>query len=113
MNPDSLYLKHIRDAIAQIDTYLGGVDHAKFLVTPLLQDAIIRQLQIIGEATKRITAASKQAAPEIAWHQIAGMRNKIIHEYVSVDLEAVWLAVHEDLPRLAVTVDRLISHTKQ
>lgn len=97
---DSLYLQHIRDSIERIATYLDGVDHDQFMNTPLVQDGVIRQLQIIGEAVKRISAPLRQSQPDIPWQDMAGMRDKLTHDYMGVDLTTVWLTATEDLPIL-------------
>jgi len=72
---DRLYLHHILDAIARIESYLDGVDAPQFRTTPLLQDDVIRQLEIIGEAAKRLSESLREQTPSVPWRQIMGMRN--------------------------------------
>jgi len=105
---DALYLRHILDAITRIESYLEGVTRAQFDSTPLLQDGTIRQLEIIGEASKRLSALLRDQAPHVPWRQIAGMRNKLSHDYMGVDLNAVWLTATADLSALRVAVLRLL-----
>ena len=105
---DSVYLRHILDAIDAVSEYLAGMSRGDFLVAPMLRDAVIRQLEIIGEATKRLSAETREASPDIPWHDIAGMRDKLIHGYFGVDLDAVWLAASEDLAVLKEAVERLL-----
>lgn len=86
---DRAYLHHVLDAIGRIEIYLADVDLERFLETPLVQDAVIRHLEIIGEATKRLFDGARAASPEIPWRKVAGMRDKLIHDYVGADLNAV------------------------
>jgi uncharacterized protein with HEPN domain len=71
------------------------------------QDAVIRKLEIIGEAVKQLSDATRQRQPEIPWRQIAGMRDRLTHNYFGVDLVLVWRVVEHDLPALKVAVDAL------
>ena len=99
MNRDKLYLQHILDAIAKIHSY-GAVGQSVFMADSHWQDAIIRQLEIIGEAVKRISEPLRQAHPEIPWRRIAGLRDLLIHDYMGVDIAAVWEITQQNLPEL-------------
>lgn len=94
MDRDNTYKKHILDAIKQIEEYVAGLSHKSFMDTPLIQDAVIRELQIIGEASKRLSAEFKAAIPGAEWKKIAGTRDILIHDYGTVDLDEVWRIVH-------------------
>jgi uncharacterized protein with HEPN domain len=74
----------------------------------LIQDGVIRNLELIGEATKNLSADLRAANPEIPWRQIAGMRDVLIHDYLKVNLARVWNTVDTDLPELRATVLRLL-----
>jgi uncharacterized protein with HEPN domain len=105
---DSVYLRHVKDAIADIEQY-ASVDRAVFVADRMRQDAVIRKLEIVGEAVKKLSDETKSRAPEIPWKQIAGMRDRLTHDYFGVDLALVWAVVEQDLPRLASAVGRLLA----
>jgi uncharacterized protein with HEPN domain len=105
---DSVYLKHIRDAIAKTQAYVKGVSKSTFLGDTLIQDAVIRQIEIIGEAAKRVSEGTRSENAQIPWQDIAGMRNKLIHDYFGVDIEKVWLTVKKDIPLLKDQINRIL-----
>jgi uncharacterized protein with HEPN domain len=96
---DRTYLLHIRDAIARIERYSSQGRDA-FLQETLWQDAIVRQLEVIGEATKHLSSGLRDAHPGIPWQRIAGLRDVLIHDYMGVDLTAVWDVVQNRIPEL-------------
>jgi uncharacterized protein with HEPN domain len=105
---DTVYLYHIRDACDRIAQYLQGVSSNKFNNTPLLQDGVIRQIEIIGEAIKRVSRDMHSTYPEIPWKDIAGMRDKLIHDYFGVDIDTVWLTAKEDIHILKDQVIKIL-----
>jgi uncharacterized protein with HEPN domain len=108
MNKDRLYLKSIRECLERIEEY-AGADAAKFMNSRLFQDGVIRNLELIGEATKNLSTELRDANPEIPWRQIAGMRDVLIHDYLKVNLARIWSTVVTDLPPLRATVLRLLT----
>jgi len=85
-----VYVEDIKEAINKIEKYTGNLTFTEFRKNDLVIDAVIRNLEIIGEATKRIPNHVKEKAPDIEWKKIAGLRDILIHEYFAVDLEIIW-----------------------
>jgi len=108
VNRDALYLQHVLDAIGKIERYIV-VGYTEFIATSHWQDAVIRQLEIIGEAVKRISPEVLGHRLDIPWRRIAGMRDVLIHNYMGVDLEAVWQVTQQDLVQLRQAVEELLS----
>ncbi len=98
MKNDAVYLEHILDATKQIEGYVRGMTYETFLATRLVQDGVIRQFEIIGEATKNLSDGFRSSHDVLPWKDMAGMRDKLIHQYFGVDLSAVWDSVENDIP---------------
>ena len=107
MKEDRLYLEHIRDAIAKIHAYTAGGRDA-FMRDSLIQDGVIRNFEIIGEATKQLSDDLKKKHPEIPWPDIARFRDFLIHHYMGVNLKRVWEVIETRLPALRQAVDDLL-----
>lgn len=103
------YINHIIEAVTQINEYVGNLSEPEFSQNRLIQDAVIRQLEIIGEACSKLEDNFKQSHPKIPWKQIIGMRNKLTHEYWDVDTQIVWLAATKEAPELKIQLLELLS----
>ena len=97
---ETVYIRHILDAIAKIERYLSGISYEQFNEDTLIQDGVIRQLEIIGEASKRISEDTKASYKGIPWKDITGMRDKLIHDYLGTDIKAVWKTAKDDITDL-------------
>ena len=108
MKNDVLYLRHVLDAIQKIESYVS-VGHEIFMSTSHWQDAVIRQLEIIGEATKRLSLDLRSRFPQVPWKRIAGMRDVLSHDYLGVDISLVWQITQTYLPELKSRIDVILS----
>jgi len=107
MNRDRLCLIHIREAIEKISTDTAG-GRESFLSDPKTQDAVVRNFEIIGEASKRLSDHAKSRCPNVPWRAVAGFRDILIHDYEGVDYVEVWNIVIDHLPHLRKAVDGLL-----
>ncbi|MBN1216769.1 MAG: DUF86 domain-containing protein [Candidatus Lokiarchaeota archaeon] len=94
------FLINIKDSIELIENYVQNKSKEEFLNINILQDSIIRRLEIIGEAVKNINENIKIKYPDIQWKKISGMRDILIHQYFGVDLELTWEVIKKDIPTL-------------
>jgi len=105
---DTAYLKHILDAITRIEEYTAGIEYEDFMEKHLVQDGVIRQIEIIGEAAKRVSDEIREKHLDIPWKDMAGMRDKLIHDYLGVDMDSLWDTVENDIPTVKSKLKDLI-----
>lgn len=109
MKKDSLvYAHHILDSILRMEDYLQGSEYEDFIENTLLQAGVIREIEVIGEATKRLSDDIRKKYPDIPWRRMAGMRDKLIHDYMGIDVDAVWETVEKDIPHLKIAIQKVI-----
>ena len=107
MKDDFVYIDHILLCINKIQDYTKDLEQIDFNKNELIQDAVIRNIEIIGEATKKISSDLKSQYKEIPWKEMSGMRDKLIHDYFGVDVEVVWKTVKEDIPYLKSLIQNI------
>jgi len=105
------FLNDIREAADRIARYVGDMSYEGFLADTKTQDAVIRNIEIIGEATRGISEQLRAANPHIPWKSMAGMRDRLIHHYFGVNLDIVWEVVSTELPPLTSELTTIIEAT--
>jgi len=106
---DSLvFIKHIRDSICEVESFTKGISIEEFLENKLIQNAVVRSIEVIGEAVKNLPKSFRNKYPLVNWSGIAGMRDKIIHHYFGVDLETIWKVVKNDIPILKEQIGKIL-----
>ncbi len=110
MKEDEIYLQHILQAVERIEEYTTDFSSDDFFSNHLVQDAVIRQFEIIGEATKRLSVGITENYVQIEWKDVAGMRDKLIHHYMGVDIEVLWDTIQQDIPILKEEVKKILGN---
>ena len=105
-HPD-LLVSDILEAIRKIERYLAGIDRISFLQDEKTVDAVVRNLEVIGEASRKLPDDFTSRHREVLWRQIAGLRNRIVHDYFGLDLEIIWQVVKDDLPSFKKQLETL------
>ena len=110
---DLTRLRHMIDASKEAVVFLTGKSKAELLRDRLLSLALVRLLEIVGEAASRVSRKKQEALPQIHWKQITGMRNRIAHAYFGIDLDVVWQTVMEDLPLLIIELEKILANESE
>lgn len=113
MRPQRSYLDYLRDIQQAADDALGfveGMDLSVFSADRRTNLAVVRALEIIGEAARHIPASNRRRFPQVPWQDMIAMRNKLIHEYFGVDLEVLWRTVQEDRPQLSNAIRQALAN---
>jgi uncharacterized protein with HEPN domain len=95
------------DALRKIDSYISGMDYPAFLQDPKTVDAVVRNLEVLGEAARQIPDQFAAGHPDVPWRQITGLRNRIVHDYFGLDLAIIWQIIRNDLPPLKSTLEKI------
>lgn len=103
--PDVFYLHHMLDALRRLEQYVAKTTRDAFTSDPLIQDAVIRQLTVLGEAAGKVSPVFGQSHPAIPWADVTGIRHKLVHDYFVVDIDVVWTTATEDAPALTPLVE--------
>jgi uncharacterized protein with HEPN domain len=109
MKDDLIYIRHISDAVEKIVDYTNELTKKDFIASSKTQDAVIRQFEIIGEATKHLSKKFRDRNPDVPWKKLAGLRDKLIHDYMGVDILAIWKSIEIDLPPLRKQIIQLLN----
>jgi len=105
---DLIFISHILESIELIEKFTKGVTKSNFLHSEMIQSAVIRKLEIVGEATKNTKRTFRKKYLEVPWEDMAGMRDKLIHDYFDVDLKIVWNVVKKELPSLKKQIQYIL-----
>jgi len=104
---DQVYIEHMIECIERVERY-AGKDRGLFMHSDLVQDAVVRNLQLLAESSQRLSSEAKASQPRIDWRAISGFRNVLVHDYLGLDLESIWLVVEAELPILKQALEDII-----
>ena len=105
-----IYLQDIVEAINRIESYVQDMTRPQFETDRMRFDAVVRNLEVIGEAVKRVPNSIRENYPNVAWRKIAGLRDRLIHAYFDIDIDIIWDVVQSELPTLKSDVQRIINN---
>lgn len=111
MKDDLVYFEHILSCIKKIEDYTR-MDESIYMESSIVQDAVVRNLQVLAESTQRVSESVKSKYPETDWKAISGFRNILAHDYLGLDLKLIWSVVDKRLPHLRREVERMLEDTK-
>lgn len=108
-----IFIEHIMESIHHIEVFSKGLTKEKLIADELKQSAIMRKIEIIGEAVKNLPQNFTRSHPSIPWKDIVGMRDKIVHQYFDIDLDVVWQVIKVDLPDLKKKMQKILGNEEQ
>jgi uncharacterized protein with HEPN domain len=109
-----IFIRHILDSIADIEEFTKRIERKdQLLKKKVVYEAVIRKIEVIGEAVKNLPSSFKEKYPEIPWRGIAGMRDKLIHHYFNVDLDRVWIAIKHEIPLLKKQIENILKEEEE
>jgi len=108
-----LYLHDIIENIGEAEGFIAGMTYEEFIGDKKTVNAAIRSIEVIGEAAKHVPEDIRAKRPDVPWKDMAGMRDKCIHDYVGIDYEVVWTAVRDELPSLRQTIQSLMDEVRR
>jgi uncharacterized protein with HEPN domain len=103
---DQVYLEYMLECIDRIERYVEN-DRTRFLQSEIVQDAVVRNLQVLTESSQRLSESAKMNQPGIDWRAISGFRNVLVHDYLGLDLDTIWLVIEQDLPQLKKALESM------
>ena len=109
---DLIFIEHLLDSISKIEKYVQDITVHDFVDDELIQDAVIRNFEIIGEATKHLSDSFRIKHSKVPWKKIAGMRDILIHDYLGIDIYSVWKTIEKDLPELKKQLNAIVKGSK-
>lgn len=112
MKDDRLYLEHILEAVERIREYTAA-GKERFLADGMTQDAVIRNLQVLGEAAKKVSASTAAAHSDVPWRRMTGLRDRVVHDYFGVSLEIVWDVVENHLDGVVLGVRKVLDRIER
>jgi uncharacterized protein with HEPN domain len=108
MKDDQSFLHHIRDALREVRDFVEGTDYEGFLEDRMMQNAVVRSFEVVGEAARRVSPEFCEAHADVPWRLMGDFRNKLIHDYFALDLEIIWKTATEDSPMLLDQIEGLV-----
>ncbi len=108
MTDDRAFLLHIRDALREVREFVEGTDYEGFLEDRMMQNAVMRSFEVVGEAARLVSPEFRDAHPNVPWRLMGDFRNKLIHDYFALDLEVIWNTATEDAPMLLAQIEGLV-----
>ena len=110
---DEVYLQHMLECIQRIEKYTGVEDKLRFFDDTMLQDAVLRVLQVMAESSQRVSDETKRGCSDIDWRAISGFRNILVHDYLGgIDLELIWQVIVSELPQLKASLFTILSESQ-